>query len=42
MITVDVYVALPHELAELGEPLGGADLLHVECAADRGGVKGAE
>jgi hypothetical protein len=40
-VTIDVYLALLHEPAELGEPRGGVDLLHVECAADRGGVEGS-
>lgn len=37
--TVDINLALVHELAELGEPLRGVDLLHVEEAADGGGVE---
>jgi hypothetical protein len=30
--TVDVDIALLHELAELPEALGGVDLGHVDCA----------
>jgi hypothetical protein len=33
-VTVDIDLALVHELAERGEPLGGVDLLHVDCTAD--------
>lgn len=39
--TVDVYLALLHELAELSEPLGGVDLFHLEYTTHGGGVKGS-
>lgn len=39
--TVDIDLAVLHELAELREPLCGVDLFHVEGTADRGGVEGS-
>lgn len=37
--TVDIYLVLLHELAELSEPRGSVDLLHVEQTSDGRGVE---
>jgi hypothetical protein len=41
MCTVNIYLALLHELAELGEPLGGVYLCHVDRAECGRGMKGS-
>jgi hypothetical protein len=41
MCTVNIDIALLHELAELGEPLGGVDFRHVDGAEDRRSVEGS-
>lgn len=41
LCTVDIYLVLLHELAELGEPVGGVDLFHVEQTEYGGLVEGS-
>lgn len=41
MFTVDIYIALLHELAELCEPLGGVYLRHIDRAQGERSAEGS-